>query len=447
MVFDDATKAWIFDVDEIRASVMMQSDLADILARKIDLVNPHIQETLKIASMLGFSFSDTLLMEVLSSSKLQAKEHMPTKESLSPVECLSQAVVIGFVEKTKNGFQFSHDRIQTAFHELILDQDEVDHIHGVIGDTILASGDDDNATMHHAAVHLNAVSIDFESEKEQHRLVKVNLRAAKYCLSKSAFAAARDLLLHGLSLMSHDQKWSEDFFDLTFEMTELLARAELVIGDFDGCKEATGEAILHAKSTEMKINALVLDVEVRLTTSCELSELIQCAQTALHALGVEMPRKVTKRHVLVKFFNFKRIMRKLTDEQILGLPMMNDKTASTAIRMLSHVCTSCLVQDQMMMVFYTALKSMELTLTHGLSEGSPMSLVIYAMVEKVTGNTDGAYRYAKLALKLMEGPEFRNSSCLTVGLAVSLITWRKESLQDLRLQLLTTSEIAFEVGD
>lgn len=243
--------------------------------------------------------------------------------------------------------------------------------------------------------------------------------------------------------MDRGQRWSELYFDLTFEMTELLAKAELVTGNFDGCKEATMQTILRAKSTEMKINSLILDVTVRTTSYNDLNDFLNCAQSALHAVGVKMPSsRVTKRHVLIKFMKVKRMMRKKTDKQILGLPVMTDKLASTAITILSHVLSSCFMQDETDLALYAALRSLELTLIHGITEGTSLSLMIYAVVEFAVGNRREAYRYAKLGLTLTESI----SSCVTVGYGLALITWRKEQLAELRKHLLATAEIGFQVG-
>lgn len=260
--FNPHSSAWVFDVYKIQTSVMINSDVAEIISRKIELANHRIKEVLKIASILGYKFSATMLEMVFSCTGSQTPLlEQPVMSSIA--ECLSEAMEIGFVENIKTEFQFTHDQIQTAFRNLIRSDDEAERLHGIIGGAILALGEDSNATMHQAAVHLNCSSKTFECEENRRHLVTINLRAAKHCMSKSAFAAAGELLRKGLALLGPTRKWLELYFDTTFEMTELLARTELVTGNFEGCKEATRDTILHAKSTEMKINSLVLDVEAK----------------------------------------------------------------------------------------------------------------------------------------------------------------------------------------
>lgn len=174
---------------------------------------------------------------------------------------LKEVVKVGFVKEIKNGYQFTHDKIPTAFQEMIGGDEEVKLIHKVVGETILALGDGDDATMYRAIVHLNVATSDdaARTDGELHRLAQNNLCAAKHCISKSAFVAARDLLQFGIGLIPWaQQRWTDPFYGVTSQLTELLAKTELVIGNFGKYKEATSEALCHTRTTEMKLKVLYL---------------------------------------------------------------------------------------------------------------------------------------------------------------------------------------------
>lgn len=120
------------------------------------------------------------------------------------------------------------------------------------------------------------------------------------------------------------ERWSEMKFGLTFEMTNMFARTEFIIGNFDSCEEATREAILHAKSTEIKLESLRLEVELRMARN-ETDKFISSAKPALRALvGVTLPRHASKRTVLAKCSKVKQMMGQMTDEQILGLHIVDE---------------------------------------------------------------------------------------------------------------------------
>lgn len=444
--FDADSKAWVFEVDVIRTSTMILSSLADLLSRKIELVDPGLKETLVVASLMGWQFSETVLLDAMS--LLHAKP-IPPSGSESQIQVaaisLSLAIKIGFIEKIKDGFQFSHDKIQTAFRELVLDDsEETERIHRVIGETILDLQPGDGiATIYHGAVHLHSARSTITSEKERRRLVEITMEAAKYCIGKVAYVAASDLLRQGLTVMDTSERWSDPHFDLTFEMTELFAKTEIIIGNFASAQEATNEAILRAKSTEMKLESLLRDTELRMATD-EIDKFITCCKPALQGLGVSLPKRVSRRCVLAKCSKVNKKMGKLTDQEILGLPANDERLTSTAIKLLATL-TSCLMQDDRNFAFYAASTAMELTLDHGLSINSPTAFSNYLVVLIATGNHTDAYRLGKLALGLIENGKCNANVSLTVAQTVTEVSWRKEPFPALRDQLQAASLAGIQV--
>lgn len=412
------------------------------LARKIDLVSDGIKETLKVASLIGYRFNGDVLL--VAASIVQGVCRAGSNTVTKP---LMEAVKIGFIEKIKGGYQFTHDKIQTAFQEMIGGDEEVNHIHKVVGETILSLGDDDDAPIYHAVVHLNFASVNVAlTDQELHRLVQMNLRASKYCINQSAFAAASEILQSGIDSMDPEQRWSKPFFDVTFELTELLAKTELVIGNFDGCKEAMREALQHSKTTEMRVKALYLDMEARIANN-ELDQLVPSVNRVLEELGVKMPKRVTQRHVIFNLLKVKMMLRGRSDKQILALPTMDDQKTSTAIQVLTYLSTHSLLCDNEDQAVYSALKAMKLTLKWGLSPSSSMAFVIYGIVEETIGNHDAAYRFGKLALKLLQSRYCKSSVCATVGFTLTLLTYRKEPFSDITQELFAAGNIGFEIGD
>jgi hypothetical protein len=63
---------------------------------------------------------------------------------------LFQAVEAGIVEKTNDGFQFTHDKLQRCCRDMIV-YAEKERLHRVIGESFFAEGDPESK--YHAAVH------------------------------------------------------------------------------------------------------------------------------------------------------------------------------------------------------------------------------------------------------------------------------------------------------
>lgn len=121
-------------------------------------------------------------------------------------------------------------------------------------------------------------------------------------------------------------------------MTELLAKMELILGNLDTCKEMTSEVLARATTLEMKINSLLMDMEVRMTGN-EMNGAIEAASRSLKVLGIKMPRKIGFRHVAMKLLNVKRLIGRKTDEEILNMSRMQDRAVATAMKLLLHLST------------------------------------------------------------------------------------------------------------
>jgi predicted ATPase len=283
-----------------------------------------MQKVLKIASLIGFSFSTSILINISSLELLDTKQ-LHSEQPLSSYNDLVQSVLSrasseGFIQMIGDDYQFSHDKLQDAFQSMV-DHADKQRLHYLIGDQYVVHGRTDNdESIFQAAVHLNK-SGDYALGKEcREKLARINLAAAKRCRDKSAFIDAVVFLRHGLKVLDEaaDDMWTK-CFDLAFELTENLSKMELIVGNLDTCKQINEELVLRSKSTEMKIIPLVLDVEVRMAGN-EMSETITAAKRALRELSIAVPDRVHIPKFMLKLRKVRRMIRGKDDEYILGLP-------------------------------------------------------------------------------------------------------------------------------
>ena len=247
-------RSWSFDVDAIQSEMMVADSSAELLSRRIQILNPEMKEALKVASLIGYRFDEPMVASIAT------KKREEWESDQSVLDCLSDAVKEGFVEKTKAGYQFTHDKLQSAFRSMSSEHDE-DQLRLLIGEAFLNQGSDPVNTFN-AALHLNCAPGFLQGRQSREKLARINLEASRYCEQKSAFSTAANMLQKGLAVLDQEAKWSGRL-DLVLELTESLARMQLINGDFKACKETTGEALSHGKTVEMKISFLLIDVEVR----------------------------------------------------------------------------------------------------------------------------------------------------------------------------------------
>lgn len=439
LVFDDSSGelSCTFDVDEIQSTVMASESLADLLTRKMDRLSGDITEILKVASLLGYAFDESILVSVASTL---------AEELGSSGECvpglLADAAKEGFVEKTSCGYQFTHDKLQAAFQSL-LDEEEEDQLHLLIGKAFLTSSNDESK-MYNAAVHLNNAPGFLSDRKQWAVLAGINFKAATYCGEKSAFIQAVALLRVGLDIIeSPEERWSEQNFSLTFKMMESLARMQLIVGDFTGCKSTTKEALRYSKTVEMQVNLLVIDVEVRMA-GCEFD--LSAAFRALSILGVSMPETVKARHLIGKIVRVKRMLSRKTDKDVMSLPIKEENSLfSITVKILMHVCCYSFSRDEPIPGFYAALLATELTLNTGLAPYSPAAFAMYGLTE--VKSADRAYRYGKLAISMLDRLPCKEAECYTVSYVMSALLSLKEPLGQMIDPILRAADAGNQRGD
>jgi predicted ATPase len=447
LMHNPETTLWEFDVDRIQRDMMVSDTIAELLAVKMRRLPQQVQDCLKIASLLGYRFREDLLslvMNALDDRIVKCGNGKSLHLSLQSVHSsLLVALNEGFIEKTKVGYQFSHDKLQTAFQSMISSKENV-RLHLAIGQTFLFLGGPES--LYHAAVHLHHVPEFVSGEVKRIELALTHLEAAKYCKEKSAFVEAATLLRWGLALLDeHDKKWTSHF-ELSFEMTQTLAKMELVIGNHDSCKALTRESLIRAKTTEMKIDSLLVDVECCMVCN-EMDGSIAAAYRALSVLGIEMPCKIFSRNVVMKLLKVKFMIGRKSDDDILCLPRMRDSAIATSVRLLLHLCWYCFLVGNTLLSVYSALLATELTLKFGLSPYSASAFTIYGMAELVNGNYGRAYRFGKLALSLLDRINSPDAACSTTGLALTWLTHWYDPVRDMPDILRRTASTGFEVGD
>jgi len=446
--FDDESQSWLFDVDTIQREMMVSNSLANILLRKIMRLPQEVQGILKVASLLGFRFREEHLLEcrpaIFREDSVGTGDEsilMGSDTAQSTCSFLNKAVGGRFLEKTRDGYQFSHDKIQSSCRSMIGEAEE-GRLHLVIGEMFLRRGNLDG--LYQAAVHLNNAPDFVSDDKQRIRLANINLEASKISREKYAFDDAANLLRCGLALLVPETKWT-DHFDLAFEITELLAKMNLIIGNLDECREMTKETLRRSKSVEMKTNSLLIDVEAAMVEN-KIDESLAIANRALKVLGIKLPHKVRSRHVIMKSLKLRSMLRGKSDEDILSLPLMADLTKSTAVKLLQHMCLNSLLKNELNEGAYFALLAAELTLNFGLSPYSANALTIYGVAELTLKNHDRAYRFHRLAMKMLVKIECKDAECFAMMGLSTVAHWR-EPLRDVERQALHALRCGFEVGD
>jgi len=453
MVYDDMLCSWVYNIQKIEEETKVSDSVAELLSHKVRCLDKGTQEMLKIASLIGYHFQGDMVIEVTlevveTSKKLKSILSL-SKDSLQSL--LQKATVEGILQKKKRKYQFSHDKIQASFRNLIRESEE-EMLHLKIGRKFISQPDE--ASKYQTAIHLNKASlihlerngkVPIYVTENGSELAKINLDAAKYCKGRSAFSASVDFLQKSLEYIDGEEKWLKHF-DLSFEIMEMLAKMELIVGNLDACKTANQEILLQAPSTEMKIKALVLEVEMY-SISNDFLGVTAATKKLLKHIGVNLPRRVTIINLFHKLRKVRTLIDRKKDEEILLLQRTNDSKVLTAIRVVMLACWVCYGVQKHFFGIYLTLVAAELTMEHGISQYSSIAFYMYGIAEILYGNRERGHRLGALSIKLHSYIECKDSGCAMIGGTIFHSTYLKENVRKYFGLHWKALNNAFKVGD
>ena len=456
LMWDKKKSSWIFDVDRIQRDMNVSETLLALLSRRIGHMSVAMQEVLKIASLMGFCFSEDILVQVASFA-LEEKGLLRATSGLSDgsltstsgevvQSLITDAIAEGFIEKIKEGYQFTHDKLQASFQSLV-ERSEKYKLHYLIGSQYV-SYDQDEDYMCHAAVHLNSGDEYTRAREHCVKLAGIYLEAARRSQAKSAFENAAAFLRLGLRLLDEEgqyEKWTRHF-DLALEMTETLAKLELIVGNLAACRQMNQEVLLRCKSADTKINALVTEVNARVAAN-EVDQTAISSMRVLQELGIPMPNRVTRFKLLLKLRKVRVLFAIKADADILNLPLMQDTKSKMAVKLLVDTCTSNFMRDKEIAACYAALLATELTMRDGLSPYSANAFVVYGMVEILLGNLDRGLRFGTISRALTNRMPCKDADSLTNSINVTSVLHWKMSIREINPVLCEAMNSAFDVGN
>jgi predicted ATPase len=446
------SSSWSFNTDEIRERIQVSDSVAGLLALKAARLDPTVQETCKVASLLGFSFNERVLHGLCSTpgfvgtrtGECGVADDSASGTSISETVCRSLAASVeeGLLERTKEGYRFGHDKILSCFQSMMTESEQA-RLHRLIGEWFLNHGDPES--VYAAANHLNQGIGLVESTQEKIKMAKLNLAASKYSREKSAFVDAAGFLRRANEMLDPDTKWV-DHHDLAFEVAESLSKVELIIGNFDASTIILEDAFEHCKFLDEKVVLLLIEVEARMAAS-DIDSTIAAVNRTLNILGVNVPSKISTRHVMFKLFKVTQVMRHKTNRDILSMPAVRDVLQKAAVRLLFYGSCYCGQKSATKELTFYTLLAVELSLLHGLAPCSPPALAMYATLHVAMGNHAQAYRIGNLALAILEQVKCKEVSSATIVLCMGLASHWREPIEMLGPSFDRAVEDGFDVGD
>jgi predicted ATPase len=239
----------------------------------------------------------------------------------------------GLIQRYCAGWRFVHDQIQQSAYSLIPEHERGEvHLH--IGRKLWSSLDTDELGLNTFLVvnQLRHGAHLMTDQGERERMAVLLLRAGEKATTSSAFQNAASHLNLGVSMLEN-RHW-RDQYHLSLDLTS--AAAEYCNANFDRMDELINEVLKNARCTDDKTRALTTSI-YSLGSRNEVQKALDLGFKVLADLGEPFPTTAFTLTTIFELMKTKRMLRKLSDDDILNLPRMYD----TKLAAMSRIMIRC----------------------------------------------------------------------------------------------------------
>ena len=439
--FSLETYQWVWDLERIHAGTSVADNIADLLSNKIMSLPYDQQMALVYAAVLGMAhFGLDILFKILT-----GQSGRDSTFSLDPCQLksiLDRAVSQGLLEKlTDEQYKFSHNRVQESLAKLKSQESDRCQLHWDIGINLKelldsATGDelarmmiDKSRLTLLTAHHLNkGAGINFGATPcfpDDLALAKLNYDAGLLAFQQSSFLKSTEYLQLGFDLLQAADGWHSRY-ELTLQLSSLLIDVLQITGKLEQCKNLINEVLGHAKSLEhtLRVNRSLSWV---LMLAGSYEEAIELCLDVLDSLGIRLPRRFQKFHVVAGMLDIRRRLAKFTDEELLSpIPVECNLMLDYIFEFTEMLGLVSFVFHDMVCNQLALQTLINLTLKYGSQKVLPFSLASSGTIFAIASDYDKANHYANLATRAAELCDDPIESAKGIVMANAFLRhWRK----------------------
>lgn len=422
----------IIDLDAI-ADLPADSDVVFFLIGRINSLDEVIREFLLELSILGRSFSISIVEQLFSS----------TREDLQLL--ITNLIQLHLIVRVGDKIKFAHDRVLQAvrgqlspekFKKLNLKFGKI------IKSNLVIKGLQNDYIADYIDYFNNATSlIDDENEKiELHRL---NVCLGQRLKANAAYQAAENYYQHAISYLPPNAhlQGNDSLAFLLMEYGEIL---------FLNHKYEEGET--HFKKAIQltqypNIKAKIYSKQIlHYGYQNESEKAYGIIRNAMQEFDIKIPEKHLKIHFYKELIKIFLLLKGKRPEAILELQQTDDVEAKAKMEMLSSASGIAYLSFPKMWPLII-LKMVEITIVNGLAPGSPLCLISFSIILCDLGFIEYGYSAGKKSLDLLES--LNAKKMITIGnhrFAMGVSHW-KAPLHESISRLETATASGLETGN
>jgi len=432
LTFNHSEASWSWDLNQIHAKGYTDN-VVELMVGKLNRLPIETQKALQSFACLGNSAENSALSIV--HGKLEDEVHADLWEALR----------LELIVRMEGSYKFVHDRVQEAAYSLIPKELRAE-THLRIGRLLEAqiSPDKREEMIFEIAGQLNRGTALITSREKREALAELNLMAGKRAKTSTAYASALNYLIVGAALLS-DDRW-ERRHELAFALELNRAECEFLTGELAAAEERL--AALSSRAANTLEQATVACMLVDVYTALDKPDwAVAVCLDYLRRLGVEWSPHPTAEQAQREYEQIWSQLGHRAIEELLELPLMSDPESLATLDVLTKVLPPAMITDANLVSLATC-RAVNLSLTHGNSDGSCFAYVFLGMIAGPRfDNYKGGFQFGQLGYALVEKRSLHRHRARTyIAFGSFVMPWSRHVRASAEL-LRNTFEIADRMGD
>lgn len=442
--YDWSSVRWVWDIEKIQ-SAHFSDNVIDLMIEKIRSLEPDQQSLLTSAACIGNRFS----METLVAVRGQSREKLrPTIEALLKKEFL--------ICKEKHyysaqNFQFAHDRIQQAAHELT-DKERRIHLHASIGEHLLTTtpAEKIKEVIFTIVDHYNEVIEEEEAPPswfmDKKKIGALNITAAKAAKEAAAYEVALKYCHYSLKWLDGED-WQNEY-DFLIDLYSEAIECAYLSGKFD-LVEQYGEIVAsQSKDIFDELRAIKIRGLYHVYKG-EIAAIVTLFLDTAERLGIHIPNNPGILQVLIELSKvfITKAMTGRSIEQLAELPPMDNRSAAAYMDLINEFGPSLYISGKINIYSLVIFKALQLIFQYGNSGKTTFLYATFGIILIDLGAIESGYRYGKLALLVADQFDDPKARTATTFPALCMVLHWKEELQQVCALLMQNYQSAIEAGN
>jgi PAS domain S-box-containing protein len=430
--FEHGDARWRWDLDAIHAKGYT-NNVVDLMVAKLSRIPVTTQKALQQLACIGDGAEIATLSAVLEISEKESDE------------VLWEALQLGLVIRSENGYRFAHDRVHEAAYSLVAVESRAG-AHLRIGRLLNASTSPEkrDVLIFEIVSQLNRGADLITSGDERFALADLNLIAGKRAKGSTAYNSALTYLKAGRALLA-DNTW-ELRHDLIFQLELHLAECEFLTGKGTVAAEHIEILRTRASGTEELAMTTCLGIDV-FTTIGQIGIAVTIFLQYLSHVEIEWPIHPTEEQVRREYAQIWAQLGSREIEEVVDFPLMNDAKSIATLDVLTKALVPTFWTD-LNLYNLVICASVTLSIERGNNDGSCLNYVYLSYVAGHRfGDYKNAFRFAQLGYDLVEKRSLKRFQASTYHTFANMIMpWMKHPLVCCGV-IREAFEIANKIGD